>query len=371
MLTRSFWLLVILVITASAGFVVALEVAEDKKPSKAAKKKFLQIERLIKSGKIDRAIEAIRLFEQQHADDPLAEKTEPLLRRCGVGDEGRVVLRERAFFKKIKLLEEPVLSRAEDSLEKLLPFYGELSPLYEKRSITFQLYDSEGRYRQHSDIKNSSGHFRPESMKPSKRTFSGKVEWFFRPGPAKDRITELERVLFHECGHYLNYAYFAGFLPALFEEGIATFFETRKSEGKYTFNQQTIRQQRESEARNSLRTIEPFTGFVEFLDSRRGLGRGDSSINRWYALCYAVVDFFERGELNGRQSSQKQLFGFLSRKCEEQWNARYRKGSKRSSAQALRGHDLLRDAVRELYDAELAQFHDALLKFVIANYRQR
>src|SRR5262249_43234944 len=144
----------------------------------------------------------------------------------------------------------------------------------------------------------------------------GKIDWYFprEAGTPKDRSTFMAGLLYHESTHYLNARHFGRVLPKFLDEGLATFFASRLHQEYYQAYRAPDRELLESNARNGLAAIAKYPDFLNLLEAPRGLGKGDAMLDRWYGLCYAMVDFVEGGAIDSRKSSVASLMAFLEKK---------------------------------------------------------
>jgi hypothetical protein len=361
--TRGFLLLLVPAALGADGKAAA-------KPSREAAKEYNAALPLLQTpDQLDQGIDKLLAIVSKYPGDPVAAKAKGLLVDYGVGKEARVVLVERKVFRdKLKILDKDVLALVETAIQELSPKYKELTSFFATRKLKVVVYDSEARYRQAGGLVTAGGHFRMERPDPKARAVDCRMEWYLPRYAAtlKDRQTSIKGLLYHEVTHYLNAASFAGALPAVFEEGIAQYFQTRLNTEYYQYYRQTDREQTEASARNALNAITRFDDFKSLLQGSRGFGQGGEMITRWYGLCYALIDFFEEGEIRGRKASFEQFLAKLDAAAG---------GAARAKAEAMpRPLDavaLLSAIVADLYGAKLEDFHGALLARVMARYRQR
>ena len=85
-------------------------------------------------------------------------------------------------------------------------------------------------------------------------------------------------------------------------------------------------------------------------------------IDRWYGLCYSIVDFIDRGEINSKKGSIQDLFKKLEEKYQE---------VKAKSAPAPNNKQLLAALVNEFYGVDLKVFHKSLFNHIIKKYKSR
>ena len=112
--------------------------------------------------------------------------------------------------------------------------------------------------------------------------------------------------------------------------------------------------------------IAKYKDFLKFIESERGFGRGDSSVTRWYALCYSIVDFFEEGTVGGEKVSREKLLAKLAEIV-----AQANKDRQARAPAALRPRSLLERLVKDFYDTDLPSFHRALVSRIMKEYRRR
>ena len=349
------------------------EPAKDSKPkgSKDARKRLGFAVKLLNAGRIEKGIEAIRDLQERHPNDPYAEKATTLLRPFGVGDEIWLVFHERKnFHKRLKWKEQDLLEQAEALLEETRKQYSSIRPFFETAKIRMNLYESQARYRKETKQIHTGGHFSATKRDYVKKEIHGKIDWFVPPWALTriDRDIAMRSTMYHEFAHYLSYVHFGGLLPSIFEEGVASYFETRLNTEPYQSTRVTEQESTESEARSALNMIKEYADFQKFVVSERGFGKGGANISRWYAIGYAMVDFFERGEIKGKRGSVARLLRLLQELTRERLEeaAGSRKRPARIAAQSL-----LEVVISEFYGVDLKAFHRALTEHILKTYRQR
>jgi hypothetical protein len=285
----------------------------------------------------------------------------------------RIVLDERKVFReRLKVPDREVLKVAEETLAAARKLYEGVTPYFTKTSLTARFFHSQERYRKATGLLTSSGHFSISMADYKKKTMEGTLEWHL-PGYArtlKDRELSIRGTLCHENAHYLNAIHFARELPQVLEEGIATYVESRLNTEYYQYFRETDRERIEASARNALNAITKYQDFLAMLDAARGFDRGDEMISRWYGLCYAIVDFFEQGEIGGRKGSFVGLLKLLETVVHDRLKAAEKTG-KPERREPLAARQVVEMAVANFYRVDLAAFHKALVGHVLAKYRQR
>lgn len=341
------------------------------KPSKEAIKDFNAAVPLLNSPEqLDKGVQKLLDLVAKYPEDPIAGKAKELLVDYGVGKEARVVLTDRKVFRdKLKILDKEVLALVESAIKELEPNYKAVTPFFEKRKLKVVFYDSEARYRKAGGLVTASGHFKMANADLKGRALEGAIEWYLPKYTVtlKDRQTRMKGTLYHEATHYLNAASFGGVLPQVFEEGIATYFESRLNTEYYQYYRETDRERTEASARNALNSITKLDDFLSLLQGSRGFGQGGEMISRWYGLCYAVVDFFEEGKVNGKKASFERFFA----KFESLADAAAKQAKPGELPRPLDAAATLSAIVAELYSAKLEDFHKALLEQVLSRYKQR
>jgi hypothetical protein len=341
----------------------------DKDASKAALKELQAAAKLLSANRYEEGVARLEALVETAKGSAAAEKAAALLKDYGVGKEARVRLVERSeFHKRLRVKEAELLDPLETTLERLRKHYHFAEPYYTKRKLEFVVYDSQARYRKAGGLVTAAGHYSTAKADDEARELFGRVEWYYPAGAAnrKDRDLSIQSSYYHECVHYLNAVHFAGALPPLFEEGLATHFTSRLNTESYQSYRTTDRLNIEGDSRRSLSWISKYPDFLTFVDADRGFGRGDESVTRWYSLCYAVIDFFEEGEIGGRRTSRDSVL----LKLKETVDKAPRTG-KHGRPQRLEPKPLLEQLVRELYGVELPAFHAALVARILGEYKQR
>lgn len=361
--SRALWTL--LTVLTLFGLVCAPETFGQKKgSSKQAKKDFKRAYKLMqKSGTREVGVSRLLEFRDKHAGDPLVDKVEAVLLDFGVGEEVEVILADRKKFRKLyQVKDSDVLENAEKNLEDLREFYGAIKkPFFKTADIKLHFYDSRARYRKITGLITAGGNFAVKNADRSAKSLTGEIHWFFPQGTnVRNRDVQMQSLLYHELSHYLNTIYFGNHvLPPLFEEGIAVYMETRLNT-ELNQNQRSVRELRESAARNALGSIKKYKDFIAFLNSERGFGRGDLMISRWYGMCYGVMDFLIHGKLNDRETSIKEFLLHLS-----SWSSEVLK----KKSPGLNGEKLLELQIERFFGSNLRKFHKGLLKHV-QSFRQ-
>jgi len=338
--------------------------------SKEARKELQLAAKLLSSKNgVEQGIEKLRAIIAKYPLDEAAEKAAGLLTEFGVGDEVRVRLVDRTTFRKSLGVEDrAMLEKVEKLLEDLRESYGPVPKVFTQHTLELAYYDSQERFRSAGGEITSSGRFTSEKKDFATKSIAGKIETYppIQARSIQDRETALRGSLIHECTHYLNAIHLAGALPSVFDEGLATWFTSRLNTESYQYFRITDRERLESDCRNTLNLIAKYPDFVKFLSADRGFGRGDATVERWYALCYSVVDFFEGGEIGGKKASRKQLVEALRLAVDEAVAA-----AKGRSPKALPPQALLERIVKEFYGADLPAFHAALVARIVKDYKQR
>lgn len=355
--------------------------AADKKVKSApeAVKELKQALGLIKAKQLDPAFEKLHGIIARFPKDPSAENAQKLLREHGVGKEVRIVLEDREFFRsKLKIPDETILAMEEKILDELRSRYKAFPPRYKTCSLKAILYDSQARFREKGGLITSGGHYRVAKQNRRSGVLDGEIEWFFprEVSTPKDRQLSMKSLLYHETTHHLNQVHFDGAIPSIIDEGLATHFTSRLNTESYQHYRETDRQHLEGEARNAVNSIQKFEDFVRMLDGGRGFGQGDIMVDRWYGLCYSIVDFFAEGELNSKKVGFDGLLGLIAeatKPAAEDPAATAKKeqkeSPKRTGGPAMK--DFLAKIVKEAYSAKIEDFHRGLIKHILAQYKQR
>ncbi len=325
---------------------------------------------LLNASQIEPAIEKLRAIVVGFPKDPVAEQAQGLLRANGVAGDFRVTLIDRGVFReKLKMPEKEILETEERILQELRFRFKGIDPFFKKSDLQLHFYDSQARYREKGGLVTASGHFGVNTADYQSKTLEGKIEWYFprEAGTAKDRLTFMKGLLYHETSHYLNAIHFGGVLPAPLDEGIATYFQSRLNTEFYQYYRQTERQRLEANARDGLNTIRKYDDFLKMLEAARGFGQGDLMVSRWYGLCYAMVDFLAEGEVETKKVGLEPLLLKLA----EVTHAAAGRPTERGVHARLGMRTVLEGLVQSFYEAKLEVFHRELLKYVLARYKQR
>lgn len=349
----------------------SMEIHAIEKSSRESRKALAIAQRYYQAGKLDEAITRLEAFLEAHPDDPLAAPARKLLREAGKGEKVRVILLDRkAFHKSFKLPESRVLELAEKALEELEAQFKGIPPVYDEPELTIYFYDSAARYKKATGQITASGSYHPGKKDLRSGTLEGAIHWYIpRQGSRKDREVQARSVILHEGAHHLNSVYFGGLLPSLFEEGVATFLESRLNTDFYVTRRETVRQRYEGEARNGLGRISKLDGFREFLKSTRGFGKGDRMISRWYGYCYSVIDCLAEGKEWDTPSSIGEVFHEISKIAQARKKEALEKRS--SSSRSPDATGLLEQLIRKVHDTDLETFHRHLTHHIQKNYKQR
>ncbi len=354
-----------------AGAVALLFVAAaPEKSSETARRDLRRAAKILNTKRYEKGISLLERIVRDYPGDRSAVRATELLREFGVGEEVRLRLIDRAHFRRnLKMPDQVLLERVESTLLALRQDYDGIEELFTEHSLEFIAYDSQTRYRKAGGSVTSGGHYMIADEDPFKRKLMGRVEWYLPPYARvlKDRELLMQAAFYHECVHYLNSIYFGRTLPPVLEEGLATHFTSRLSTEYYRYFRTTERQKLEANCRNALSWIQAYPDFLKFLDARRGFGRGDNSVARWYGLCYAVVDFFAEGEIGGERASREKLLRALMRMS----GARPEDENDVIRQVRLKPRRTIERLVREFYDADLKTFHRALVARVLKEYRQQ
>ena len=357
--------LAVLTVTAPVGTRAAFgDKKAEKKAEKARKKEFNRgLKEIGKTKTRQAGVRRLRGLIATKKDDVVGERAVTTLREFGVGEEVEPILEARKKFRKIyKVQDLEVLETAERSLEELREYYAVIkTPVFKSSNVTLRFYDSRARYRKVTGHITSSGNFNVLSADRETGSIRGEIEWYFPQGTnTRNRDFRLSSLLYRELAHYLNAISFGnGFLPPLFEEGIPVYMETRLYSDPDQ-NNRTIRERRESAARNSLGTIKRYADFVNLLNSERSFGRGDATIARWYGNVYSVIDYVIHGEHNGKTSSLKEFLLDLRKRADP---------ILQGSSKPLTGEQLLEAQIKKLFGTDLKTLHGGLLKHA-QKYRQ-
>jgi hypothetical protein len=343
---------------------------KEKKPSPEAVKALKAAVQLLNSNQLDPAIKKLQFIVETYPKDPAAEKAQSLLRDNGVAEELRVELFDRAVFRdKFKMPEKDILDIEEKILKELRFRFKGIKPFFKKNDLRLLFYDSQARYREKGGIITAAGHFGVNTSNYEAQSLQGKIEWYFprEAGSAKDRLTFMRGLLYHETSHYLNAIHFAGILPSPLDEGIATYFQSRLNTESYQYDRHTDRQRLEDNARNALNTIKKYDDFLKMLEAARGFGQGDAMVSRWYGLCYAMVDFLCESGIGGKKATLEQVL----EKLVELTHSRAKSPPDRGAPPRLGMRPVLEALVQHFYGAKLEDFHRELLKYILAQYKQR
>jgi hypothetical protein len=381
----------------------SIAAAEKKvKSSPAVRKALQEAKNLIGQGQTEQAIAKLRSILTSFPADPACPMAREALLDLGAGEEVLVKLEKREVFRdKLKITERRILELEEKILKDLRERYKPLKRfVFKDNNLTLFFYDSQMRYRQKGGLITSSGHY--GTVKEDRKTgfLSGKIEWYYtHAANPTDFEIGLRAILYHETTHYVNKAQFGGAIPQVLEEGLATFFASRLcTEQRLTFLA-TERQERESTARKSLNLIQKYDDFLSLLDAPRALGRGDETLDRWYSICYSIVDFIEEGQIGGRKASAEKLLKLLEKKLDPDAKkeeagaaggnaADPEEAAKGKAKEAVKGkvkgrpkakaaekkqsltptQEFFRSIIEELYGVKLDIFHQAL-KTRIGTYK--
>ena len=366
------FLLPALLVTAAAAQDRAEKKGDDKKSEAAAIRKELKLaQKLLKARRIDQGVARLESVLEKFPESSAAAGVRKTLRAYGVGDEVRVRLRERGVLRKrFKLTEKKLLDLEEKVLEELRAHYRGVEPFFRERQLELVLYDSQASFRKAGGAVTMTGHFRSTLTDTKKRRTRGKIEWHYPLWASSftDRQTSMKSVLYHESTHYLNSVYFARLVPPVLDEGLAVYLTSRLNKTHYQHFRTTDRLLFESHARHGLGAIAKYEDFLSFVGrDERGLGRGDASVNRWYGLCYAVVDLLAHGRVSRRKASLGELLEKFAKLAEKASKAEG--GSETEPPPRRDSRDLLEELVRDLYDANLRQFHATLVQRIQRSYK--
>ena len=367
---RSFWICIVL----AALPLCPAEAGEAKKKqgrsSPEAAKAYREAAQLVGAKDPSNGIVKLQAFLEKFPNDPLADKAKIILLENGVGTEVRVLLETREVFReKLKIPEKSVLEQGEKTLKQLREWYkGFKKPYFKKSKLVLHFYDNQARFREKGGQVTAAGHFTAEQYDPKLRPIDGKIEWYFprEAGSATDRQTFMAGLLFHEMTHYLNAIQYGFALPGVLDEGIATWFTSRLNTEFYQTFRTTDRQRLESNARNGLNAIAKFEDFARMLEASRGFGQGDVMLDRWYGLCYAMVDFIIENGIGGKKTAPEKLLEILDKLISEELAKA--SGQEKASPPNLRA--ILETLIRDLYGEKLEAFHRELLKYIMARYKQ-
>ncbi len=365
------------IVGATVGLVVAVlgllllgpTAGAQDKPSKEALRELRVGAKLLTSKRgRDRDIATLRGLIEKHPLEPAAKKAREILRQNGIGDIIRVRLIDKKVFKRFGYSEEQLLELGEKVLKTLEDYFKKLEPYYRERSLDLVFYDSQARYRKETGNIHYGGHFEVRQAKDKERSLEGEVVWYLpqQAGTPKDRLTTITSTLYHETAHFLSAIHFARTVPHPIEEGLAKFFESRHSTEYYQAYRATPRQYTESSARNGLNAIAKYDDFVAFLGAERGFGQAGRMLDRWYGICYALVDFVDRGEIDGRKASINDLLA----KFGERTKALKKDRASRSQRAQLSCFVLMTGLARDLYGADLKKLHAALVEFMLKEYKR-
>ncbi len=353
-----------------AGFASGAEKKPKADPQAVTELK--QALELIKAKQFDPAFEKLQGITVRFPKDPAAENAQKLLREYGVGKEVRIVLEDREFFRsKLKIPDESILDMEEKIFGELRAHYKPFPARYKTCSLRAILYDSQARFREKGGSVTSSGHYRVAKQNRRAGILDGKIEWYF-PREAsipKDRQLFMKSLLYHETAHHLNQIHFDGAIPSILDEGLATHFTSRLNTETYQHYRQTDRQRFEREARNAVNSIQKYDDFARMLDGGRGFGQGDIMVDRWYGLCYSIVDFFAEGELESKKLGLDGLLGLIEEATKPA------AGPGEADAKPAAGRppmkEFLAKLVEKSYGAKVEDFHRGLIKHILARYKQR
>lgn len=334
--------------------------------SKEAKQAYVLGYRYWQAGRIAEAVTHFQAFLEMVPEGAAARKAKAMLVKCGVGKEVHVILNDRKVFnKRLGITEESILKTAEKTLSDLRKRFEPIKPYFEDCKIKLSYYSSQAVYKKLTKSLTSSGIFRLKKCEVKRKALDGEIQWYFKQSMSpKDRELNLKSMFYHEFTHYLNKIHFGPYFPKLFEEGMAVYMQCNLNTEYYQAVRTTDRRRYEGVARISLNTIKNYDDFLVFVNAQRGFGTGGQMITRWYSLCYLVIDFFQRGEINRTKASFAKLLAQLSRKYKVT-DDRVKRTFSRFTAQQL-----LEDMVKTAYGVDLRTFHKALLNHAIKNYRQ-
>jgi len=348
---------------------------EQEKSSREVRKELALAVRLLQANQLDRGIEKLQSIVKNHPLDPSAGTAKNLLREHGVGENLQVRLVDRqTFHKRFQIEEKSVLEKGEKVLKDLQVQYRNLkNPFFKEGRLQLLFYDSQARFRKMGGKVTETGKFEVSRLDLKKRTFDGQIAWYFpqEAGTAKDRQTFMDGLLYHEMSHYLNTLQF-GKIPQVLDEGIAHFFASRYNTEYYQHYRATERQRIETNARNALNNVQKYQSFTRMLTAPRGFGRGGVMIDRWYGLCYSIVDFIAEGKIGNRKVTMGKLLATL----EKIISAQIKKAGKNENArwnaiQRISPQAFLEALVKELYGVNLQVFHQEMVKHILTNYKQR
>ena len=234
--------------------------ASDRKAKKAAAKKarreLANASKLLRAKRYDQGLARLEKIVALYPEkDRTTKQAKKLLLEYGVGEEIRVRLISRDFFrKKLKLQDRAVLKSCEDSLAEVRKIYQKVPRYFLDTSLEMFFYDSQVRFNEETGQNHFAAHFEPRAADYEERAFAGKFHWFF-PQYAKtnrDRQLVMQSIMYHELAHYCNWIHFGGTLPVVLDEGLASYIQSRLHTEYYQYFRQTEKQRLESDARNGL-----------------------------------------------------------------------------------------------------------------------
>ena len=336
-------------------------------PSKQARKELVTASKLLKAKRYEQGILRLEKIVDAYPKERSAKHAKKLLLEYGVGKEVRVRLVDRDFFRsKLKLKDRAILKSCETHLEEVRKTYQKIPKFFRKTRLEMIFYDGRIRYNKATGQKYVEAHFEPRQADYEAREFSGQLHWYFPQyaKTVKDRELVMKSLMYHELAHYCNWVYFAGSLPVVLDEGLASYIQSRLHKDYYQYFRQTEEQRLESDARNGLNQITKFPQFEKFLDSVQGYGRVDDTLKRWYGLSYAVIDYTVNGKVKGKKVTLAKLMRQFSVVVQAHANESVGKVTRMSHKTTLT------NIVRALLGTSLEEFHAGLVKYIIANYRQ-
>lgn len=355
----------------SATFVFAVGESAGRKSKKAAKQARRELSnaaKLLKAKRYDQGIARLeKIVASYPQNDRSTKRAKKLLLEYGVGKEIRVRLIDRGFFrKKLKMKDRAILKSCEDALVNVRQIYQKVPRFFRDTRLEMLFYDSEARFNEQTGQKYFPAHFEPRSADYEARTFDGKFHWHFPTyaNTLRDRKLIMQSIMYHELAHYCNWVHFAGSLPIVLDEGLASYIQSRLHTEYYQYFRQTEKQRMESDARNGLSQLAKYPQFVKFLDSVQGFGRVDESLRRWYGLSYAVVDYTLNGKVKGKKVTLEKLmrqFAIVVHAHTGETTGRVTRMPQKAT---------LANILRALLGVSLEEFHQGFVKYILANYRQ-